>query len=98
MYSLENRNAIIADVTRPIGKGLSISVRYSIYTNEISSSPASFLRQLVYVGMTPFDGWNDVGFGLDSSLAAAPGWDNATGYGVPNGVLFIASAALFARH
>lgn len=47
--------------------------------------------------MSPFDGWNDVGFGADSSLAAAPGWDNATGYGVPNGVLFITSAALFAR-
>jgi hypothetical protein len=52
---------------------------------------------LVYVGVSPFDGWNDVGFGADSSLAAAPGWDNATGYGVPNGVLFIRSAALFAR-
>jgi len=62
------------------------------------TQPKGFLGALVYVGRVPFDGWNDVGFGLDSSLTAASGWDNATGYGVPNGVLFIASAALFARH
>ena len=62
------------------------------------TQPKGFLGALVYVGMTPFDGWNDVGFGIDSSLTAATGWDNATGYGVPNGVLFIASAALFVRH
>ena len=61
------------------------------------TQPKGFLGALVYVGMTPFDGWNDVGFGADSSLEAAQGWDNATGYGVPNGVLFITSAALFAR-
>jgi subtilase family serine protease len=61
------------------------------------TQPKGFLGALIYVGMTPFDGWNDIGFGADSSLGAAPGWDNATGYGVPNGVLFITSAALFAR-
>jgi len=56
-----------------------------------------FLGALYYVGQSPFLGWDDVGFGLDSSLAAAPGWDNATGYGVPNGILFIETAQLFAR-
>jgi subtilase family serine protease len=61
------------------------------------TQPKGFLGALVHVGMTPFDGWNDVGFGVDSSLAADTGWDNATGYGVPNGVLFITAAALFAR-
>ena len=35
----------------------------------------------------------DLGFGLDSSLAAGPGWDNATGFGVPNGTAFIDAAA-----
>jgi subtilase family serine protease len=55
--------------------------------------------------MTPLDGvtkfvsamyhspsslrWYDEGFGLDSSLDAAPGWDNVTGNGTPNGVNFV---------
>jgi subtilase family serine protease len=35
----------------------------------------------------------DIGYGTDTSLMAAPGWDNATGYGVPNGLVFIKDAA-----
>ncbi len=35
----------------------------------------------------------DLGFGADSSLMAMPGWDDATGYGVPNGSAFINAAA-----
>jgi subtilase family serine protease len=35
----------------------------------------------------------DLSFGTDSSLMALPGWDNATGYGVPNGLAFIQAAA-----
>ncbi len=34
----------------------------------------------------------DVSFGSDSSLMALPGWDNATGYGVPNGLSFVQAA------
>jgi len=34
----------------------------------------------------------DISFGADSSLAALPGWDFATGYGVPNGIAFIKAA------
>jgi hypothetical protein len=49
------------------------------------------------VGSVAFEGWNIVGFGTDSSLRAAPGWDNATGYGVPNGITFIESAAFFGQ-
>lgn len=30
-----------------------------------------------------------IGFGLDSSLTVTPGWDNVTGFGVPNGLAFI---------
>jgi hypothetical protein len=49
----ENRNAIIVDVERPIGAtGLAVDARYSLYTNEISPSPVSFLRHLVYLGLT----------------------------------------------
>jgi subtilase family serine protease len=34
----------------------------------------------------------DVGFGADSSLRAGTGWDNATGFGVPNGQAFFSAA------
>ena len=39
----------------------------------------------------------DLSFGSDSSLMALPGWDNATGYGVPNGLAFIKGAAAAAK-
>ncbi len=49
----ENRNAVIIDVERPIGStGLALDARYSIFTNELSATPVSFLRQLVYLGLT----------------------------------------------
>jgi len=49
----ENRNAVIVDLERPfVGKGLAINARYSVYTNELSASPVSFLRQVVYLGLT----------------------------------------------
>ena len=63
-----------------------------------ASQKTGFVGVLYYVGQSPFLGWDDVGFGLDSSLAAAPGSDNATGYAVPNGLLFIESAQFFARN
>jgi hypothetical protein len=31
----------------------------------------------------------DLTFGTDSSLVVAPGWDNVTGLGTPNGLSFI---------
>jgi subtilase family serine protease len=33
--------------------------------------------------------WYVLGFGLDSTLSAGPGWDPATGLGVPNGAAFV---------
>jgi len=35
----------------------------------------------------------DLSFGTDSSLMVTPGWDNVTGWGVPNGWAFITAAA-----
>jgi subtilase family serine protease len=35
----------------------------------------------------------DWGFGLDTSLTVGHGWDNATGYGTPNGLTFIYAVA-----
>jgi subtilase family serine protease len=35
----------------------------------------------------------DFGFGIDSSLTVTTGWDNVTGFGVPNGLSFIKALA-----
>jgi len=49
----ENRNAFIADVERPIGKsGVAVEARYSVFTNELSAAPVSFLRHVAYLGVT----------------------------------------------
>ncbi|MDB4966223.1 MAG: hypothetical protein JWN44_1912 [Myxococcales bacterium] len=49
----ENRPSVIVDLERPIGRsGVAVNARYSVYTNEISPSPVSFLRQVVYFGLT----------------------------------------------
>ena len=45
------------------------------------------------IGIFGLDNSYDIGYGADSSLMAAPGWDNATGYGEPNGLAFIQAAA-----
>lgn len=36
----------------------------------------------------------DLSFGTDTSLTVTPGWDNVTGWGVPNGLNFIKAAAI----
>jgi hypothetical protein len=49
----ENRNNVIVDLERPLGSsGVAINVRYSVFTNELTASPVSFLRQVVYLGLT----------------------------------------------
>ncbi len=49
----ENRNNVIVDLERPIGDtGLAVNARYSVFTNELTPSPVSFLRQVVYLGLT----------------------------------------------
>ncbi|HVJ53127.1 MAG TPA: S53 family peptidase [Aliidongia sp.] len=42
-------------------------------------------------------GFDAIGFGADSSLMTATGWDNATGWGVPNGLKFINEAKKAAK-
>ncbi len=49
----ENRNAFIVDLERPIGRsGLAVEARYSVYTNELGSTPASFQRHVGYLGLS----------------------------------------------
>ena len=61
------------------------------------TQPDGFVGTLIYAGMVPRTGYSVVGFGIDTSLKTTVGWDNVTGYGVPNGLLFIDAARLFAR-
>jgi hypothetical protein len=49
----ENRNAVVADLERPLGRsGLAINARYSFYTNELTAAPVTFLRHVVYLGLS----------------------------------------------
>jgi subtilase family serine protease len=62
-----------------------------------TTQPAGFLGTLLEVPVTYFHAnprlwFFDIGFGTDSSLRATTGWDNATGWGVPNGLNFINEA------
>jgi len=75
------------------------NVAGSIFTGGPPSyqSPAGLMAPLDGVSKfvsafyhSPHSGsWFDEGFGLDSSLDAAPGWDNVTGNGTPNGINFV---------
>lgn len=64
-------------------------------------SPSALFGGALY-GNTGFTSavWNlgggnfvDFGFGIDSSLTVSKGWDNATGFGTPNGLAFINAVA-----
>jgi subtilase family serine protease len=66
------------------------------------TQPTGFVGTLAHfkvslLGGTPGPYALDVAFGADSSLRAGAGWDNATGFGVPNGQAFFA-AAIAAAH
>jgi hypothetical protein len=64
----ENRNSLIADLERPIGKtGLSVEARYSFYTNELGATTVHFTRHVIYLGLTYKAGWR-----LGKTAPAAP--------------------------
>jgi subtilase family serine protease len=62
-------------------------------------SPDSLLAPLYTTTQYYSAFWNlegeyvDISFGTDTSLTITPGWDNVTGWGVPNGLSFINAAA-----
>jgi len=59
--------------------------------------PAQFFSALVYDVNAQFiyspNFWFVFGWGLGGALTTAPGWDNMTGYGVPDGMAFIEATA-----
>ena len=97
---------VLPIASKHVNTSASIIFRDSITTNYDpaqllgldKTQPTGFEGTLVLAGRVPYVGWAVVGFGADSSLRAAPGWDNATGYGVPAGMMFIDAAAFFSRY
>jgi hypothetical protein len=66
------------------------------------TQPRGFVSALVLAGapgqsLPDFLAYKVIGFGADSSLKATEGWDNATGFGVPNGTHFIDAAVQLGR-
>jgi subtilase family serine protease len=66
------------------------------------TQPRGFVSALVLAGapgqtLPDFLAYKVIGFGADSSLQATRGWDNATGFGVPNGTHFIDAAVQLGR-
>jgi subtilase family serine protease len=66
------------------------------------TQPVGFVGALVLAGkpgvnVPAKEAYKVIGFGADSSLKATEGWDNATGFGVPNGTQFIDAAAHLRR-
>jgi len=66
------------------------------------TQPSGFVGTLLLAGrpgqaMPHFLAYKVLGFGADSSLKATEGWDNATGFGVPNGMHFINAAKHLGR-
>jgi hypothetical protein len=47
----ENRDALVVDLERPIGRGFSLSARYSRFSNGVSTSVLAYERQVVYLGL-----------------------------------------------
>src|SRR5438132_1684769 len=85
-------------ITDVVAIGSESNVRGSITTTNGTSqlSPAALAQPLdtetpfysaLYNGTSTR--WYVITFGTDSSLAAAPGWDDVTGLGTPNGMGFV---------
>ena len=66
------------------------------------TQPEGFVSALLLAGQPGITlpillAYKVIGFGADSSLQATEGWDNATGFGVPNGTRFIDAATLMRK-
>jgi len=58
------------------------------------ANPATSAPYVSALYNSPFSTrWFVLSFNTDSSLAAAPGWDNVTGVGAPDGAAFVNAIA-----
>ncbi|MGA7300543.1 MAG: S53 family peptidase [Candidatus Sulfotelmatobacter sp.] len=94
LYSLPS--GAITDVV-PVNNGLDVKGKIVNPPNPVLVETAADLAQplenttvflsALYHGSSTR--WYDITFGTDSSLVTAPGWDNVTGLGTPNGLKFV---------
>jgi subtilase family serine protease len=99
---------LTAGVTDVVAVGSSDDVQGSVTTREGTTdystqdlfgpfTPGSQVYPATVTNQ-PADGGSFVlGFSLDTTLEVTPGWDDATGYGTPNGLAFIEAAAAYGR-
>jgi subtilase family serine protease len=99
--------AIIDVNVNPISTVLDVNgVIFNPPTNPLILEPAPALAQplenTIFFVSALFQAssadWFAITFGTDSSLFTAPGWDDVTGLGTPNGVRFVEGAVAAAQH
>jgi subtilase family serine protease len=77
--------------------GIVVDSNGSTYYSPVSLfSPFIYPAQVGFISANwPFDALDaePIAFAIDSSLAVTTGWDNVTGFGVPNGLTFIDALA-----
>jgi subtilase family serine protease len=97
VYELSD-DAILDVNVKPISTVLDVNgLIFNPPTNPLILEPAPALAQPLQntrffvsaLFQSPSTDWFVVTFGTDSSLFTAPGWDNVTGLGTPNGARFI---------
>lgn len=48
----ENQNSLEVQLSRPVGGGVEVVVRYALYANEFATAEADFLRHTAYLGLS----------------------------------------------
>lgn len=76
-----NLSGLIIDST-----GTTPYTSFDIFASALDPNTTEFISAMWPFGYYAFDA---VSFGTDSSLTVTAGWDNVTGFGVPNGLTFI---------
>ena len=68
--------------------------KINVYSPRELFSDAPFIPVDFVSANWPYDvqSGSVLSFGTDTSLTVTPGWDNVTGFGVPNGLAFIEEA------
>jgi len=91
---------VTGSLTTPSGTTDYSAVTLAGFSGSILDSPpynpTPFVSALQFNPFTPEFGVL-ITFGTDTSLTTAPGWDNVTGWGAPNGLPFIQGAAAIAK-
>ena len=88
--------ASVSNLSGTIGAGSSSTVYTAAGLLDITATqPNGFVGTGVRITSPSvgIDALFDISFGADSSLLALPGWDDATGFGAPNGLAFVRAAA-----